>query len=303
VLTRIKAAFSGFETYDVEPAALPDLFALRPLALLGKYKGKPVGVIEVTGKTAAGDFVHKVKVSEGLAGPDNAALRLLWARKRIERLSDMARLTKDDPRVKEVTALGLKYSLMTAYTSFVAVDKIKRADGQVVTVKQPLPLPEGVSDLAVGGGMVHKARMALPAGKYATLAADSAREAPASPTRQEERDKKEKVEVTVEVTEVKGALTAAAVRDALEHELARFTACCQEARAQGITLPQEIPVKFAIGPDGKVTGKRVIFLPVKYPKLAQCLTDIVRSLSFPAPGQGEAQVTAKLLVKTGAPSK
>ena len=52
--------------------------------------------------------------------------------------------------VKEVTALGLKYSLMTPYTSFVAVDQVKRADGQVVTVKQPLPLPEGVSDLAIG---------------------------------------------------------------------------------------------------------------------------------------------------------
>jgi Ca-activated chloride channel family protein len=304
VLTQIKAAFSGFETYDVEPAALPDLFALRPLTLLGKYKGKPAGVIEVTGKTAAGDFVHKVKVSEGLAGPDNAALRLLWARKRIERLSDMARLTKDDPRVKEVTALGLKYSLMTAYTSFVAVDKVKRADGQVVTVKQPLPLPEGVSDLAVGGGVAQKATMAAPPGSYASAAADTAKEAPARLTSsQEERDKKEKVEVTVEVTEVKGALTAAAVRAALEQELARLTACCQEARAQGIALPKEIPVKFTIGPDGKVTSKRVIFMPVKYPKLAQCLTDIVRGLSFPAPGQGEAQVTAKLLVKTGSPSK
>jgi len=52
--------------------------------------------------------------------------------------------------VKEVTALGLKYSLMTPYTSFVAVDQVKRADGQLVTVKQPLPLPEGVSDLAIG---------------------------------------------------------------------------------------------------------------------------------------------------------
>ena len=60
-------------------------------------------------------------------------------------------MTADNQEVvKEVTALGLKYSLMTPYTSFVAVDQVKRADGQVVTVKQPLPLPEGVSDLAIG---------------------------------------------------------------------------------------------------------------------------------------------------------
>jgi len=40
---------------------------------------------------------------------------------------------------------------MTQYTSFVAVDKIIRETGEVVTVKQPLPLPQGVSDYAVGG--------------------------------------------------------------------------------------------------------------------------------------------------------
>lgn len=301
VLTQIKTAFPGFEAYDVEPAALPDLFALRPLTLVGKYKGKAAGIIEVTGKTAAGDFVQKVKVAESQAGPDNAALRLLWARKRLQRLSDLARLAKDDPRVKEVTALGLKYSLMTAYTSFVAVDKVKRADGQVVTVKQPLPLPEGVSDLAVGGGMLQKARMAAPASTYAARASlDAAKQAVAPLPKEQEM--KGKFALQVQVTEVKGALSGYAVRAALEQELARFTACCQEARAQGITLTKEIPVQFTIGPDGKVTGKRVVFLPAKYLKLTQCLTEIVRSLSFPAPGKGETQVSAKLLVKAGASS-
>ena len=44
--------------------------------------------------------------------------------------------------------LGLKYHLMIQYTSFVAVDTIVRDTGELVTVKQPLP--EGVSDYAVG---------------------------------------------------------------------------------------------------------------------------------------------------------
>jgi Ca-activated chloride channel homolog len=50
----------------------------------------------------------------------------------------------------EVTKLGLRYHLMTQYTSFVAVDTIVRDTGEVVTVKQPLPLPKGVTDYAVG---------------------------------------------------------------------------------------------------------------------------------------------------------
>ncbi len=66
-------------------------------------------------------------------------------------LSDYNRLNQQDERVKEVTNLGLTYNLLTAYTSFVAIDtRIRLKDGQAITVKQPLPLPQGVSDYAVG---------------------------------------------------------------------------------------------------------------------------------------------------------
>ena len=151
VLTDIKVAYEGFSASEVEPQALPDLFAMRPLTLLGKYRGSPTGAIVVRGKTAKGPYEQRLELKEAKAGPENAALRLLWARQRIMNLVDFSQFDRENQEVvKEVTALGLKYSLMTPYTSFVAVDQVKRADGQVVTVKQPLPLPEGVSDLAIG---------------------------------------------------------------------------------------------------------------------------------------------------------
>jgi Ca-activated chloride channel family protein len=51
-----------------------------------------------------------------------------------------------------VTELGLAYNLLTAHTSFVAVDKeVRNNTGRSTMVKQPLPLPQGVSDYAVGG--------------------------------------------------------------------------------------------------------------------------------------------------------
>ena len=160
MLTDIKVAYEGFSASEVEPKALPDLFAMRPLTLLGKYQGSATGAIVVRGKTAKGPFEQRLELKQAKAGPENAALRLLWARQRIMNLVDFSRFDrKNQEMVKEVTALGLKYSLMTPYTSFVAVDQVKRADGQVVTVKQPLPLPEGVSDLAVGGGGAIKMAM------------------------------------------------------------------------------------------------------------------------------------------------
>ena len=51
----------------------------------------------------------------------------------------------------EITSLGLNYGLLTRYTSFVAVQEIvRRTTDGADDVDQPLPLPEGVSDLAVG---------------------------------------------------------------------------------------------------------------------------------------------------------
>lgn len=66
----------------------------------------------------------------------------------------MARLLdRDTPEDKEaITQLGLRYGLLTPYTSFVAVLEEVRNRGEARDVDQPLPLPQGVSNLAVGGG-------------------------------------------------------------------------------------------------------------------------------------------------------
>ena len=45
VLTDIRVAFDGFETYDVAPLTVPDLMAERPVMLFGKWRGTPGGRI------------------------------------------------------------------------------------------------------------------------------------------------------------------------------------------------------------------------------------------------------------------
>jgi hypothetical protein len=62
-----------------------------------------------------------------------------------------------------ITSLGLKYNLLTEYTSFIAVDKnVRNTTGSVQTIKQPLPLPEGVSDLTVGAAYLSVPQSATP---------------------------------------------------------------------------------------------------------------------------------------------
>jgi Ca-activated chloride channel family protein len=60
-----------------------------------------------------------------------------------------------DENIEAITALGLKYNLLTRYTSFIAVrEVVTNPNGSAQDVKQPLPLPMHVSELAVGGAEV-----------------------------------------------------------------------------------------------------------------------------------------------------
>jgi len=156
LLTNINVTLEGFDAYEVEPPALPDLFAERPLILFGKYRN-PDGKIIVTGQTVSGVYEQGFTVTPKLEDQNNAALKYLWAREKIARLADYGRTGSDVK--EEVTELGLKYHLMTEYTSFVAVDTVIRKTGEVVTIKQPLSLPQGVSDYAVGGGVVGRSML------------------------------------------------------------------------------------------------------------------------------------------------
>lgn len=154
VLTNVRVNYRGFEAFDVEPGTQqPDLFAERPVVVFGKWRGPKQGQIEVTGRTANGTFTKVFDVKDSATRPEHAALPQLWARTRIARLSDFNFQRSDPESIREVTTLGLTYSLLTQHTSFIAVlEEVRNAAGKANSVDQPLPLPEGVSNLAVGYG-------------------------------------------------------------------------------------------------------------------------------------------------------
>jgi len=143
VWSHIQISWGGFDVYDVEPSSLPDLFAARPLVLYGKYRGKPSGKITLKGKTSTGDYEQAISVSDSEM-VSSEALRYLWARNRIKYLSDYAYYFEDDVKFyyeseksnheKEITNLGLKYNLLTKYTSFLAVDDRIRTEPQLKNV-------------------------------------------------------------------------------------------------------------------------------------------------------------------------
>jgi Ca-activated chloride channel family protein len=160
VLTGIRYNFQDFEAYDVLPEAVPDLFAERPIVISGKYRGNAEGLLKVTGTTGNSKITKSIVIKPG--DSENKALKYLWAREKIRLLGDYASLdnyrwsSSDDKQqiIEEITQLGLQYSLLTKYTSFIAVDsEISNPGGKQTTINQPNPLPEGVTKLALTGSV------------------------------------------------------------------------------------------------------------------------------------------------------
>jgi Ca-activated chloride channel family protein len=154
VLAGVSVTYEGFEAYDVEPASFGDVLGERPLVVFGKWRGELGGNVRVRGTRSNGEVFEQVIPVEA-EGDMNPGLRYLWARHRIAALGDDRAFGGDQRETRQaITNLGLTYNLLTEFTAFVAVDEVPREfmENEAKTVKQPLSLPQGVSNTAIGGG-------------------------------------------------------------------------------------------------------------------------------------------------------
>jgi len=281
VLAGIKIDFGGFETYDVEPLNIPDVFADRPVIVFGKWRGRPQGSIFLQGLAGDRMFEKKVDVSKVRPLKTNSALRYLWARYRIGLLSDYNMLKLKDERVKEVTTLGLSYNLLTAYTSFVAVDThIRIKDGKAVTVKQPLPLPQGVSDYALGKG-------------FATAPLMTGMKREVKKTSAHEGNYMELGEVTVT-----GGLSKESIQRLFKRHIRSLNLCYMKALEKGLSLKGEVAFKIVVDAAGNVVKAYMDKGEKKDKGFEQCMVQKLKKLIFPAPkGDEKALITVTFVLK------
>jgi Ca-activated chloride channel family protein len=153
VLTHVRTEFEGFSTGEVIPAVQPDVLAQRPVMMVGKWHGAATGRVRLSGLTGAGAWHAEIDVADAVRLDGRGALAHLWARERLAGLEDLHAIRFEADRQKaEIVRLGLKYNLLTRFTSFVAVDTTPReVRERVKKVTQPNPLPAGVSERALGG--------------------------------------------------------------------------------------------------------------------------------------------------------
>ena len=281
VLTDINVSFPGFDAYDVEPEHVPDVLAERPIIIAGKWRGSDKGSIKVTGMSAQGEFSRTVSVAEFPPNAANSALRYLWARHRIQLLADYNNIREDSGRVKEVTRLGLKYNLLTNYTSFVAIDqKVRNVGGKQEVVEQVLPLPQGVSDYAVGGraatgyagrGMAKSAPVSVMG---QTISADRLTESESSP-----KPPPPTPRVLVSKVEIQGGVSEKAVKQAIEKQLAKMVNAYSSELSSQPGLRGKMVVEFTVGANGLVRDVKVVLNEVT-PNLEPAVTQLLNKLKI-----------------------
>ncbi|MGB8951447.1 MAG: VIT domain-containing protein [Candidatus Aminicenantales bacterium] len=116
--------FKGIELVQSYPRTLPDLFTGSQLIVIGQYKGKGPVTVDLRGKVGRVEKKFLLE-NQNLVKDDSANfLPRLWATRRIGYLLEEIRLHGSSPElIEEVRKLGLKYGIVTPYTSFLVTEK------------------------------------------------------------------------------------------------------------------------------------------------------------------------------------
>ncbi len=151
-MTDLSIDWGQMNVTDVYPQILPDLIVGRPVVVTGRFTGEP-SVVNVGGRQGMQPTSFAVAVDSNESAKEHKGIASVWARLKIMDLMAQYSRTPDqaDQLRQTVTETALEYSLMSTFTSFVAVDSMSQTDGEFgTTVAVPVNVPEGVKyDTAV----------------------------------------------------------------------------------------------------------------------------------------------------------
>ncbi len=124
-LSDLRIVRAPAELEDHYPNPLPDLFYGEDLILFGRYRGDGSGRLVLEG-TRAGEtqrFTYEVDLPR--RENDNDFIPRLWAARKAGALTAYVRLHGADPEVvEEIRQLGLRYGIITEYTSYLVEEPL-----------------------------------------------------------------------------------------------------------------------------------------------------------------------------------
>ena len=141
----LEVDWGGMQVSDVYPSRVPDLFVGRPVTLTGRFNGNGNATVRVRGKAGNATRELLIPATFGNESDTHTGLPLVWARHKIADLANRATYERNPDLHGQIKETALEYGLMSAYTSFVAVDSLTKTEGtHGTTVAVPVPVPEGV---------------------------------------------------------------------------------------------------------------------------------------------------------------
>lgn len=121
----LRSGGSAWNTYDIMPKDLPDLFHNNEIFITGRFRGGAPGAASllVKGQGNAGPQELKLSALPVNAGAQNHQVPRLWAARKVSYLLDQIRLHGDNRELlTEVERLATRYGIVTPYTSYLITE-------------------------------------------------------------------------------------------------------------------------------------------------------------------------------------
>ena len=232
--------------------------------------------------------------------PKHASIQHLWARHRIRELDDLAAFGDDESIAAEITRLGLKYSLLTRHTSFVAVDTRKRGQGKKAqTVRQPLPMPQGVPNSAVGGQAAHAGVLGVLGSSGVGQGANGRGLFGSGSGYGGLGVRGKTTSMRMASPMIMGSVSRSSIQQVVRKNTKRVRALYERQLKADPNLSGKIVVKIVIGPDGKVQKVEITQDTLKDPVFAAALLKLIKRWQFPKqPGGGQLVVNYPFIFRS-----
>jgi Ca-activated chloride channel family protein len=161
VLSDVTLEVEGAEVYDLQPGALPDLFAGQQLAVLGRYQGDGAARVTLSGSLNGEPVAHTYTTAFAERASEVPAIARLWATRKIGFLLNSIRLEGENQEVvEEIVDLATRFGIVTPYTSFLVEEPGLALDSEGAANAFR---DEAVPDLDAAGGAADSGATAVAA--------------------------------------------------------------------------------------------------------------------------------------------